>query len=66
MIKTYVVYLELQYFLDNQLVFNCLLVFCIVYWYFVMFININSKNYYIFIKYIWVMICLYKLYMMIL
>jgi len=27
MIKTYVVSLELQYLFDNQLVFNCLLVF---------------------------------------
>jgi hypothetical protein len=27
MIKTYVVSLELQYLFDNQLVFNCLLIF---------------------------------------
>jgi len=39
--------LELQYFFDNQLVSNCLLVF-------VLFINIDSINYYIFIKYIWI------------
>ncbi len=30
MIKTYVASLELQYLFDNQLVFNCLLVFCMV------------------------------------
>jgi len=51
MIKTYVPSLELQYLFDNQLVFNWLLVYC-------MFIDINDTNYYIFIKYIWVMIYL--------
>jgi hypothetical protein len=30
MIKTYVASLELQYLFDNQLVFTCLLIFCIV------------------------------------
>jgi hypothetical protein len=30
MIKTYVASLELQYMFDSQLVFTCLLVFCIV------------------------------------
>jgi hypothetical protein len=51
MIKTYVPSLESQYLFDNQLVFNWLLVYC-------MFIDINNTNYYIFIKYIWVMIYL--------
>jgi hypothetical protein len=31
MIKTYVASFELQYLFNNQLVFNCSLVFCIIY-----------------------------------
>jgi hypothetical protein len=45
MIKTYVASLELQYLFDNQLVSNYLLVFLLL-------IDIDNPNYYIFTKYI--------------
>jgi hypothetical protein len=57
MIKTYVTSLELQYFFDKQLVFNCLFV-----GFYVLFIDMDSTNYYIFIKYVWIMIYLLILY----
>jgi hypothetical protein len=51
MIKTYVTPLELQYLFDNQLVSNFFIYWflCTVYWH-------GNTNYYIFTKYVWVMI----------
>jgi len=47
MIKTYVTSLELQYLFDNQLVSNCLLI-----GFYVLFIDMDNINYYIFTKYV--------------
>jgi hypothetical protein len=51
MIKTYVASLELQFLFDNQLVSNCLLVFCIVDWHWQP--KLLYLNYNIFIKIIY-------------
>ncbi len=47
MIKTYGISLELQYFFDNQLVSNFLFI-----GFYVLFIDMDSPNYYIFTKYV--------------
>ncbi len=47
MTKTYVTSLELQYLFDNQLVSNCLFI-----GFYVLFIDMDNTNYYIFIKYV--------------
>jgi hypothetical protein len=47
MIKTYVISLELQYLFDNQLVSNFLFI-----GFHVLFIDMDSANYYIFTKYV--------------
>jgi hypothetical protein len=39
--------LELQYLFDNQLVYNCLFID-----FYVLFINMDNTNYYIFTKYV--------------
>jgi hypothetical protein len=60
MIKTYVTSLELQYLFDNQIVSNFLFID-----FYVLFIDMENTNYYIFTKYVSVMIYLLILYMMI-
>jgi hypothetical protein len=47
MIKTYVTSLELQYLFNNQLVSNCLFIGI-----YVLFIDMENTNYYIFTKYV--------------
>jgi hypothetical protein len=60
MIKTFVTSLELQYLSDNQLEFNFLFID-----FYVLFVEMDSTNYHIFIKYVRIMIYLLILYMMI-
>ncbi len=52
--------MELQYLSDNQLEFNFLFID-----FYVLFVEMDSTNYHIFIKYVRIMIYLLILYMMI-